>query len=162
MDDALPSPTQHSRSHEAPPDLRDGVKALVSSTDGVLLVKERHASGAPFWTLPGGGLAPGETFRAGLRRELREELRTRSSVGERLTSFRYRHRSQQNTVTEYAVFRCSLRSTPSPVESEGIEACRWAPPDALPVETLPEIRTLVTSAEVGSPTTAESLMRGQW
>jgi len=35
---------------------RRGAKALVATDRRVLLIRERHADGTAFWTLPGGGL----------------------------------------------------------------------------------------------------------
>lgn len=54
---------------------RDAVRALVLDPDDrVLLVRFVHPKTCEeFWTTPGGGLAPGESLDAGLRRELREE-----------------------------------------------------------------------------------------
>lgn len=152
MEDVLRSPTQHATTApDAPLRVREGVKALVPSTDGVLLLKERHASGAPFWTLPGGGLQPGESRTDGLRRELSEELCCRSRVVEELTSFRYRHASLKNTVTDYTVYRCSLLSDPSPAAPEGIEECRWVAPTELPDGTLTAVREVLTGDTVAGP-----------
>lgn len=55
--------------------LRPAVRALiVDDDDHVLLVRFVFPSGIEAWALPGGGLEPGETHEAGLRRELHEEL----------------------------------------------------------------------------------------
>lgn len=159
MDDILRSPAQPSTSRDVPLRVRQGVKALVTSTDGVLLVRERHVDGSAFWTLPGGGLQPGESRPDGMRRELAEELCCRSTVGEELTSFRYRHRSHRNAVTDYSVYRCSLLSDPTPVETEGIEACRWVAPAELPVETLPEVRDVLRGGAIRETTTAGPLQQ---
>jgi 8-oxo-dGTP diphosphatase len=48
---------------------RPGAYALVFNAAGEILVVEEHG----FWWLPGGGLEAGESFEAGLRREMLEE-----------------------------------------------------------------------------------------
>ena len=50
---------------------------------GRLLITQRPAGGhlAGLWEFPGGKLEPGETWEAGLRRELREELGVEVEVG---------------------------------------------------------------------------------
>lgn len=54
---------------------RQAARALVLDPDDrVLLVRFVHPqSGEEFWTTPGGGLDPGESLGAALKRELREE-----------------------------------------------------------------------------------------
>ena len=47
---------------------------LLDAQDRLLLLQAVHAAdGYTFWTAPGGGLQPGESFEAAARRELREE-----------------------------------------------------------------------------------------
>jgi 8-oxo-dGTP diphosphatase len=122
--------------------VRRGVKALVRSSGRVLLVRERHADGSTFWTLPGGGAHPGESLERALRREIREELRCRSVVGDAVASFWYAHRSLDRTASVYAVLDCSLVGTPSPDRGEVAEA-RWVHPSALPAQTLPGVVTAI-------------------
>jgi len=56
------------------PGLRPAVRALViDQHDNVLLVRLAFPHGA-WWVLPGGGIEPGETDHAALRRELAEEV----------------------------------------------------------------------------------------
>lgn len=124
---------------------RRGAKALVTSGRRVLLVKERHADGTPFWTLPGGGVERHECPREGLRRELVEELHCRSRVSDAHTTFWYAHRSCDSTVTRYTVYDCSLLETPTPNGAEGIEAARWVDPTDPPTRTLPQVRVLCHS-----------------
>jgi len=125
--------------------LREGAKALVTGSEGVLLVRERHTDGTPFWTLPGGGVHGHETLAEGLRREMTEELHCACHVADRVTEFWYAHDSLENVVSRYAVFDCALLSTVTPDQDEGIDAHRWASPTALPPRTLPQVRQVCQS-----------------
>jgi len=124
---------------------RRGAKALVTSGQRVLLVRERHADGSVFWTLPGGGVEGHECPREGLARELDEELCSRSHVGDPVSTFWYAHQSCDATVTRYTVYDCSLLAPPTPNAAEGIEAARWVDPDDPPTETLPQVRLVCNS-----------------
>jgi 8-oxo-dGTP diphosphatase len=126
--------------------VRRGAKALVTSSDRVLLVRERHADGTPFWTLPGGGAYRNESLADALRREMAEELRCGCVVGKPLDSFWYVHRSRDRTVSIYTVFGCALGSRPYPATDERVEDSRWVDPATLPGRTLPAVRLLVDRA----------------
>jgi 8-oxo-dGTP diphosphatase len=129
------------------PRYRRGAKARITTDEAILLVKERHADGTPFWTLPGGGVAPSESLAEGLRRELREELGChRLVIGDQAGRCWYAHRSEPLAVTEYTVFQCQLLGEPTPDPSEGIEAARWVRPEALPPRTLPQIHDIVSGS----------------
>lgn len=58
----------------APLNMRAAVRALLLDEDDHLLLVRFEFPTATVWTLPGGGLDPGEPPEAGLRRELHEEL----------------------------------------------------------------------------------------
>lgn len=128
---------------------RSGAKALATSDCAVLLVRERHSDGTPFWTLPGGGVCAHETPTEGLRRELAEELDCRARIDDPVSTFWYAHDSLDASVSVYTVFDCSLLTEPEPDPAEGIFEARWAEPDALPPATLPQVRYLCANA-VGS------------
>lgn len=122
--------------------IRYGVKAFVSTGDRVLLVKEQHCNGEPFWTLPGGGLEPGESRVEGLRRELREELQCDVLVGDARATIWYAHRSPDRTSTSYRVYDCAIVSRPMPSTVEGVLDARWVPVETVPSRTLPQVRWL--------------------
>lgn len=126
--------------------LRRGVKALVSTAGRVLLVKERHGDGSQFWTLPGGGVEPGESPARALRRELVEELQCRVEITERKTEFWYTHASDDR-VSLYTVFECALTTVVSPNPVEGVLDYRWAKPADLPPSTLLQVRHLLENQD---------------
>ena len=118
---------------------RRGAKALVRSQNRVLLVRERHADGDVFWTLPGGGVEPGESPREGLQRELVEELGCGSIVADVCGSFQYAHRSKPDVVSTYTVYETWLLDEPTPNGREGVTEYEWVDPAATPAETLPQV-----------------------
>lgn len=123
--------------------IRRGSKALISTANRILLVKEQHTDGSLFWTLPGGGVESDELLHEGLIRELFEELQCRSLIHDRVATIWYAHSSHQSLFSVYTVFDCSLLSTPDPNEKEGILEYRWASPSSLPSNTLPQVRHML-------------------
>ena len=123
--------------------LRRGAKALVTASGSALLVRERHADGSPFWTLPGGGVHQEESTVSAVERELAEELCCRAVVAAPVTAFPYAHTSSPGRVSVYTVHECHLLSEPTPVATEGVYDLRWASRDSLPTRTLPQVRTVV-------------------
>lgn len=61
----------------------DGASAAVIRGDEVLLIRRAHAPFRYLWTLPGGGIEPGESADACAAREVEEE------VGLRVSKLRY-------------------------------------------------------------------------
>ena len=135
---------EHDRATEKPPRLRHGAKALITHGESVLLLKERHADGTPFWTLPGGGRKPHESAADALYRELREEIHCRGEVQELLDRFVYAHHSTP-TITVYQIFDCSIFGEITPAITEGIFDVTWATADDLPTYTLPQVQMSVHS-----------------
>lgn len=123
--------------------VRRGAKALITTGERVLLVQERHDDGTPFWTLPGGGVEPGESAVEALRRELEEELSCRAAVGEAVDRTVYAHHSDDLTVSLYDIYRCQVCTRPQPALAEGIIDARWVEPRDLPPRTLPQVRSLL-------------------
>lgn len=125
--------------------LRLGAKGLVTSGNRVLLVQERHADGSPFWTIPGGGIEPGESLSDCLRREIQEEVQTPSVVSCVVDSFVYRHTSRPTT-TVYAVFDATLERAPEPNPAERIFDHAWRTPTDLPSATLDPIEHVIEAS----------------
>jgi 8-oxo-dGTP diphosphatase len=134
-------PIAETPDHE--PRFRRAVRALISSSSGILLVEERHADGRPFWTLPGGGVRSEERLLDGLRRELQEELGCKPVVDDVVSSFLYAHESTRGMVSFNTVFSCRIPSAIAPVRSEGIVDATWADPEDLPPATLPQVQCLL-------------------
>lgn len=146
MAERVARPVRASRDGSPGINVRLGAKALVTAGDSVLLVREYHADGTAFWTLPGGGVRPNESVVGALERELAEELRCRCVVGDRTTSFWYAHSSRPETVSVYDVHECSLTTRPVAAESAGVTELRWVTPDSIPGSTLPQVRRVVENA----------------
>ncbi len=127
----------------SPIELRRSAKALITAADRVLLIRERHADGATFWTLPGGGLCANETYQDALSRELAEELLCRATIDDPLTELWYAHKSTSNKVSRCRVFRCTPLSSMRPNLVEGVLEHRWVRPNDLPPDTLLPIRYLI-------------------
>ncbi len=123
--------------------LRQGVKALAVRDGEALLVKERNNRGQPFWTLPGGGMHPGESRRTALHRELAEELRCEATIGGRTGWMIYVHTSPTRTVSAYTVYACSVGPEPTADRAHGILEWAWCPLDDLPTRTLPQVRAVL-------------------
>ena len=110
-----------------------GCSVIVCRMDGAILLV-RHSYGSGHWSLPGGGLSPGEDPEACARRELREE------VG--IAAGRFQPVGQIEEVisgsphTAY-VFQCRTDQVPQIDAREIIEA-RFFPTHSLP-EPLSEI-----------------------
>ena len=50
-----------------------GIGVILLNPDGHILIGKREGSHAPFWSIPGGYLEPGETFETAAIREVKEE-----------------------------------------------------------------------------------------
>ena len=127
---------------QTPVPFRRGAKALITAGRRVLLIKERHSDGSPFWTLPGGGVERAESKVTALRRELAEELRCQATVDQPITRFWYSHTSVDK-FTLNTVFDCSLVSATTPNLGEGIYEMQWVRPGDLPASTLLQVRHVV-------------------
>lgn len=122
--------------------LRIGAKGLITAQDRVLLVKERHADGSPFWTIPGGGVEATESLSDCLRREIEEEIRSPSDVRQVVDAFVYRHTTRPTT-TIYAVFDATLLTEPDPNPAERIVDHAWRKPTDLPSTTLDPVEHVI-------------------
>jgi 8-oxo-dGTP diphosphatase len=96
--------------------------AVVERDERVLLTRRQagvHLAG--HWEFPGGKCDPGETLRACLARELREELAVDATVGEEL--FATVHDYPERRI-EIHFLRCELHGAPAPQQGQEL---RWVP-----------------------------------
>lgn len=128
------------------PAVRHGSKGVVATDSRVLLVKERHADGQPFWTLPGGGLHSEEPPAGALKRELDEELGCAAVVTDPISVFWYAHR-RQPPLSRYTIFECAILSDARPASSEGVLEAKWVDPADPPAETLLQVRYILRFEE---------------
>ena len=119
-----------------------GVGAVVTDADSrVLLVRERGQ-----WSVPGGGVEPGERLEAALEREVREETGVCVSVGQlrAVTELTVAHGGETarfNFATYAATPETRDLAADPGLHDEGIEAVDWV--RTVPDDTLD--RDLVTS-----------------
>ena len=119
------------------------VTAAVIERDGKLLITRRqqgvHLEG--LWEFPGGKCDDGESLRACLERELREELDVGATIGPEIftTTHAYPERS-----VELHFFECEISGTPRPligqemrwVERGDLASLQFPPADAELIEQL--------------------------
>ncbi len=102
------------------PDNPIPVAAGLIFRDGQLLIAQRPAGKhlAGLWEFPGGKLEPGESWAAGLQRELREELGTEVDVGELFEEVVHRYPTKTVHLRFYV---CRwLRGEPQPLECAAV------------------------------------------
>jgi 8-oxo-dGTP diphosphatase len=89
------------------------VAAIIEDAGRVLICQRRGGPFAMKWEFPGGKMHRGETPRAALRRELREELLVEARIGRQI--FRVRHRySEMTSGVEITFFTARLPSRTHP------------------------------------------------
>jgi 8-oxo-dGTP diphosphatase len=99
---------------------RFGVHAMIFNSEGHLLTLKR-TYGNKGWSLPGGGVDPGETIHQALNRECREEIgiEVQDAV---LTGFYY----HSNINAQVGIFRCSFPENEEIKLSSEHSEYRWS------------------------------------
>ncbi|GAC1469386.1 MAG: hypothetical protein PVSMB2_37990 [Ktedonobacteraceae bacterium] len=113
---------------------RISVYALIFRGNEILLALRRDID---WWNLPGGGLELGETVEEGVCREVREETGLVVEV-DRLVGVYSKPQKQEIVLT----FLCRTVGGTLTATEESRE-CRYFPPAAMPVNTLPKHRQRV-------------------
>lgn len=123
-----------------------GVRALVRDADGrVFLVKHSYVSG---WHLPGGGVEVGETMRAALTRELREEGNIEIAGAPRLFAVYFNAKiSRRDHVALFVVE--DFRQPSPPRRNAEIVDHGFFPPSALPEGATPSTRARIAEVLEG-------------
>ena len=138
------------------PEPRQAVRALIVDPEGRVLLCRfvNGVTGAAWWGAPGGGIEPGESAEAALRRELREETGLEPAeigpvvfVDELVLPWQGRLLRQANT---FQLVRVAAHEPAPTVDLtlEGVEALRWW--------TLPELERL-PAGELAPPQLVEVL-----
>ncbi len=115
------------------------VAAVIRDGDRVFATQRGYGEWKDFWEFPGGKIEPGETPEEALRREILEELDTRITVGEHLTTVEY----------DYPDFHLKMECFMAEVIKGGLvlrehEAARWLGRGEMDdVAWLPADRTII-------------------
>jgi ADP-ribose pyrophosphatase YjhB (NUDIX family) len=127
-----------------------GVRAVVLDRDpGVFLVRHSYVRG---WHLPGGGVDPGETLEAAMRRELREEGNIEATGDVPLLGVYLNRKASRRDHVAVFVVREFSQSAPRAPDREIVESGFFRL-DALPPETSPGTRRRIDEALGGAPVT---------
>ncbi len=116
---------------------------ILVAPDGRVLLGRRPASKvyAGYWEFPGGKVEPGESMRAALDRELREELGIEVQVADPWIS---RHFAYPHADVHLRFFRvCAWMGEPRAIEHEGLT---WQLPGAFDLEPMLPANTPVLNA----------------
>ena len=111
-----------------------GVRAVLIDGRKVLLIKHTYTPG---WQFPGGGVEPGESIEAALRREIREELGEQLEIGA-VTPWTFRDDTRVKTYADgsteqiymiYLIFDCEALNRDITLNEEFSEAAWVLPAD---------------------------------
>ncbi len=114
------------------------VVAAVVVENGRVLVTQRkagtHLAGA--WEFPGGKLLPGEDPRAGLRRELREELGIETTIGE-IVDVTFHEYPEADKAVLLMFFEAQRTNSSRDPEALDVAAFAWFGPRELDPDRFP-------------------------
>jgi len=104
------------------------VAGIIPSDGKVLICQRRRNDVRPLkWEFPGGKVAPGESPRQALRRELKEELGIDARIGEELLAYEYLYPDGLHVhLTFYLITGCH-----SDPQNRNFADMQWVTPDRL-------------------------------
>ena len=106
-------------------------------TRSVFATQRGYGEWRGFWKFPGGKIESGETPQTALQREIREELATQISVGDRVGTIEYDyptfHLSMQCFVCEVVSGKLELleHENAAWLTAENLHSVKWVPADEL-------------------------------
>ena len=124
------------------------VTAVIRDEDKIFATQRGYGEWKDYWEFPGGKIEEGESPRAALIREIREELDTKIAVGEKLITVEY----------DYPAFHLSMDCFWCRIEEGALtllehEAARWLPvSDLRQVNWLPADLLVVGAIEAAKKT----------
>ncbi len=134
--------------------LSPGVGALIRNEESSILLQKPR--GAEHWSLPAGGIEPGETPAEAIVREVREETglivepeRVVALLGGR--EFRTTYPNGHRVEYHFAVFACRVTSGRLGGLDDETEELQFFPANDLPELTLPYPTELFTLSDSGFP-----------
>jgi 8-oxo-dGTP diphosphatase len=139
------------------------VVAALIEFEGKLLVCQRRRGSAfeLMWEFPGGKIQAGESLKAALVRELREELGVSARIGPELHRAQHQY-AEMNEPIELIFFAAS--AAPAKIQNQAFERIEWREPKTLPeLNFLPADRDLIEMLASGAlhlPSTDSSLDAG--
>ena len=117
------------------------VAAVIRQGDRIFTAQRGYGSAKDGWEFPGGKIEPGETPEQALIREIREELNTEITVGEKLTQVEWDYPDFHLSM---GCYWCSVISGALTLREH--ESARWLRPDELDaVDWLPADREAVAA-----------------
>jgi ADP-ribose pyrophosphatase YjhB (NUDIX family) len=123
-----------------------GVGVIIVNASGEVLVGKRCGSHAPYWSIPGGHMDPGESFEQAAIREVAEETGLLLAAPQVIGLSNNLETWQQEG--KHTVSVCLLATHPGgEAERKEPEKCaewRWCRPDALPQPHFEASRTAIT------------------
>lgn len=127
-----------------------GVRAVVVDADErVALVRHTYTEA---WYLPGGGVKKGESFEAGLLRELAEEIAVTGATIERVLGVYHSRKEAKDDHIVIFVARVDRDAAAALREADAleIEEAGWFPIDALPKGTSPATLRRIAEYRAGA------------
>jgi len=111
-----------------------GIGIIIQNAAGEILVGKRKGSHSPFYSIPGGHLEMGETFEAGIKKEVLEEtgLTIENPVVINITNNLRTYASTGIHHISVNMFTKNFVGIPKVMEPEKCEKWFWVNPEELP------------------------------